>query len=196
MKIIKNIKESLRKHHLLKLIISFILLILVTFYNNPKVKENIFYFIETNVFYREIPPVYTNQNFKNTEPNSICSIMTKDKLITNSYSRSKYFNFSCETGILVSSNSDWSLQYLATGKIFNIETVVLKMKIIKPDNKYDSAIEFFNYTDNFLMGLGIYNVPQLVKQNILGLKDFHLKLDKNITMKYYTTENEIILILN
>lgn len=191
-----NIKDIFKKNHMLKLILSFIVLVFVTLYNNPRVKENLFYLIETKVFYREIPPVYTNKNFKNVEPNKICSILNKDKLISNSYARSKYFEFSCETGILVSPDSSWSIQYMATGKIFNIETTILKMKMIKPQNKFDIAKDFFTYTEKLFHGLGIYNMPLIAKQNILSLKDFSLKLDKNVSMNYYISDDEIILILN
>lgn len=185
-----------KRNHLLKLVILFNLLVIVTFYNNPRVKENIFYFIETNVFYREIPPVYNNTNFKMTEPNKICSIMTKNRLISSSYSRSQYFEFSCETGILISEETDWSIQYVATGKIFNVNTVILKMKIMKDNKKYDSAKIFFNYTHKLLSGLGIYSLPPIVKQNIVSLTDFSMKLDNNINMRYYVIEDEVTLIIN
>lgn len=191
-----NNKNKKNNTSFIKLLISLFVLVIVFFYNNPRVKEHLFYFIETNVFYREIPPVYTNVNFKNVEPNKICSLMVQDKLISTSYSRHKYFNFSCETGILVSPSSNWNIQYLATGKIFNIDTVVLKMHIIKKENIYDSSVEFYDYAEKFIQRIGDYSFPEIAKQNIIGLNNFDLKIDKNINLKYYVSENDIILIIN
>lgn len=180
----------------IKLLISLFFLILVVFYNNPKVKEHLFYFIETNIFYREIPPVYTNVNFKNTEPNKICSLLNKEKLIATSYSRNKYFDFACETGILVSPDSNWNIQYLATGKIFNIDTLILKMHLIKKEKRFDSSVIFLEYVEKFLNSVGNHQLPENAKQNIIGLNNFDLKLDKNQNLKYYISEDELILILN
>lgn len=180
----------------LKLLISLFFLIMVVFYNNPRVKEHLFYFIETNIFYREIPPVYNNINFKNTEPNKICSLMTKEKLISNSYSRNKYFDFACETGILVSADSRWNIQYLATGKLFNIDTIILKMHLIKKENRFDSSVIFLEYAEKLLNNVGKHQLPENAKQNIIGLNNFDLKLDKNQSLKYYISEDELILIVN
>lgn len=185
-----------KKSPLLKLLISISVLILVVFYNNPRVKEHLFYFIETNIFYKEIPPVYTDINFKKTEPNKICAIMVKEKLIPTSYSRHRYFDFSCETGILVSPKSEWSIQYLATGKIFNIDTVVLRMNVIKKQSQHDSAVEFLKYTEIFLNKIGGYSLPEIAKRNIMGMNSFDLKLDENLNIKYYIAENDIYLLIN
>jgi len=191
---IKNITDFFKKHALFKLIIALILGSFLIFQNSPKIRENIFYFIETHIFYRDIPPIYDKDSFKSMEPNSVCQSMKDDRLITSSYIRNHNFDFSCESITLVAADSSWNIQFLVSGKLFNANTIILKMEFLKEEEKYDNVKEMIPFVEHLFSELGYGKMPETFRQGLYSLNNEDTKLDDNVSVKLVSSSESISLI--
>ena len=163
-------------------------------YNSPKARENLFYLIETRVFYREIPPVYNDDDFKSMEPNKVCGFLNNLKLNANSYSRNHYFDFACESPTLVSANSSWNIQYVVTGKVFNASSIVLRIDFLKINEKYDNVKEMMPFVSVLFNKMTGNDVPDVIRLSILSMEPNNLKLSNNVSVKVVPAEESISLI--
>lgn len=193
-RLIKTTQIFFRKHALLKLIIALMLGGYLIFHNSPKMRDMIFYFIETQIFYREIPPVYNKENFKTMEPNGVCNTLADIKLNASSYARSHNFEFACESVTLVSPDSSWNIKYLVAGKIFNADTIVLKMEFLNEAQKYDSVKEMIPFVDHLFADLGYGNMPEKFRQGLYSLTDETVELSNNVSVKLIASKDSISLI--
>ncbi len=191
---INGFVKFLNKHFLVISIMLIIAFFYTYFKNDKEFRESIFYLIETNIFYREIPPVYNNYNFKTMEPNKVCDMLSNVSVVGSSYSRSKYFEFACESNTLVSSDSSWSIQYIVTGKLFNVDNIVLKMEFLKKEKKYDSVKEMINFVDSLFLALGYDKVPDNLKHSIINLNNDTIVLKNETKVKLIDSDESVTLI--
>lgn len=190
--------NGLTKFFKTKILFKFLILVIFIFafiiYNSPKARENLFYLIETRIFYREIPPVYNDDDFKSMEPNKVCGFLNNLKLNANSYSRNHYFDFACESPTLVSANSSWNIQYVVTGKVFNASSIVLRIDFLKINEKYDNVKEMMPFVSVLFNKMTGNDVPDVIRLSILSMEPNNLKLSNNVSVKVVPAEESISLI--
>lgn len=179
---------------LFKFLIFVIFVFAFTIYNSPKARENLFYLVETKIFYRQIPPVYNDDDFKSMEPNKVCGFLNSLQLTGNSYSRNHYFDFACESQILVSADSSWNIQYVVSGKLFNASSIVLKIDFLKTEAKYDNVKEMIPFVDQLFKKMTGNGIPDVVKLSILSMEPNDLKLSNDISVKVLPAQESISLI--
>jgi len=181
-----------------KLLFKFLILVIFVFafiiYNSPKARENLFYLIETRIFYRQIPPIYNDDNFKSMEPNKVCGFLNKLQLNADSYSRNHYFDFACESPTLVASDSSWNIQYVVAGKIFNASSMVLRMDFLKINEKYDNVKEMMPFVSQLFQKMTGNDVPDVIRISILSMEPINLKLSNDVSVKVLPTAESISLI--
>lgn len=181
-----------------KILFKFLILVIFVFaftiYNSSKARDNLFYLIETRIFYREIPPVYNDDDFKSMEPNKVCGFLNKFQLSGTSYSRNHYFDFACESPTLVASDSSWNIQYVVAGKIFNASSIVLKMDFLKPSEKYDNVKEMMPFVNQLFNSMTGNNAPDIIRLSILSMEPINLKLSNDVSVKVVATKESISLI--
>lgn len=181
-----------------KILFKFLILVIFIFafiiYHSPKARENLFYLIETRIFYRQIPPVYNDDNFKSMEPNKVCNFLNKLQLNGSSYSRNHYFDFACESPTLVSSDSSWNIQYVVAGKIFNASSIVLRMDFLKINEKYDNVKEMMPFVNQLFQKMTGNDAPDVIKLSILSMEPINLKLSNDVSVKVLPAAESISLI--
>jgi hypothetical protein len=181
-----------------KILFKFLILVIFIFafiiYHSPKARENLFYLIETRIFYRQIPPVYNDDNFKSMEPNKVCNFLNKLQLNGSSYARNHYFDFACESPTLVSSDSSWNIQYVVAGKIFNASSIVLRMDFLKINEKYDNVKEMMPFVNQLFQKMTGNDVPDVIKLSILSMEPINLKLSNDVSVKVLPAAESISLI--
>lgn len=181
-----------------KILFKFLILVIFVFaftiYNSSKARDNLFYLIETRIFYREIPPVYNDDDFKSMEPNKVCGFLDKFQLSGTSYSRSHYFDFACESPTLVASDSSWNIQYVVAGKVFNASSIVLKMDFLKPSEKYDNVKEMMPFVNQLFKSMTGNDAPDIIRLSILSMEPINLKLSNDVSVKVVATKESISLI--
>lgn len=188
---------SFLKRRFLLIIIIFVLIFSYgLFQTNKSIRENIFYFIETNIFYIDIPPVYTDKSFKTMEPNKVCGLLNNASIIGGAYSRSKYFDFACESNTLVAADSSWSIQFIGTGKLFNLDTLVLRMDFLKNNNNNDKVKVMAEFVNHLFIGLGYGKMPERLNNNLFTLNNSDYTISDDIKVKILHTDESISLILN
>lgn len=183
-------------YYTLKILLLFLITSGILYLYNPLFKDYLFTFIEKNILYREIPPVYNNSTFKETEPNEVCSYLNNFNLNTNSYSRSQYFDFSCESNSLVSSDTSYSVKYLATGKVFNIDTIMLHINFINPEKKEVALKDSFIYLDELIKTTSNTDIPLILENAFFNKTNFEMHIKKDIHIRLVFTENDLSIYLN
>lgn len=191
---INRLTNFFKKKILFKFLILVIFIFAFTIYNSSKARDNLFYLIETRIFYREIPPVYNDDDFKSMEPNKVCGLLNKFQLNGTSYSRNHYFDFACESPTLVASDSSWNIQYVVAGKVFNASSIVLKMDFLKPSQKYDNVKEMMPFVNQLFKSMTGNNAPDIIRLSILSMEPINLKLSNDVSVKVVATKESISLI--
>lgn len=191
---INGLTNFFKKKILFKFLILVIFIFAFTIYNSSKARDNLFYLIETRIFYREIPPVYNDDDFKSMEPNKVCGLLNKFQLNGTSYSRNHYFDFACESPTLVASDSSWNIQYVVAGKVFNASSIVLKMDFLKPSQKYDNVKEMMPFVNQLFKSMTGNNAPDIIRLSILSMEPINLKLSNDVSVKVVATKESISLI--
>lgn len=163
---------------------------------NPLFKDYLFTFIEKNILYRDIPPVYNNTTFKETEPNKVCSYLNDFNLNTNSYSRSQYFDFGCESNSLVSADTSYSVKYLATGKAFNVDTLMLHIKFINPSEQDLALQSSLIYLDHLIKSTTHADIPLVLEKAFFNKTNFQMNIKKDIHIRLVFTENDLSIYIN
>ena len=180
--------------------LKFLLLIIAILYGinhyNPILKNYIFFFIETQILYRKSPPMYSDVDFKNTEPNKVCAYMNPLNLNTNSYSRSQYFDYSCSSLAIVDNKTDYSIQYLATGNVFNIDTVLLHVNFLNKDQKYETLLEIKPYIALLLNKTTGQITPFSISKKLMTFKDFDALLNNNTHVRVVFTNDDLTIYIN
>jgi hypothetical protein len=191
---LNKLTDFFKSKILFKLIIFIIFGFAFTLYSSPKARENLFYLIETKIFYRQIPPIYNDDDFKSMEPNKVCGFLNSLQLNGNSYSRSHYFDFACESPILVSSDSSWNIQYVVSGKLFNASSIVLKMDLLKTNGNYDNIKEMIPFVSELFKKVTSSEVPDVIKMSILSLEPINLKLSDEVSVRVIASNESVSLI--
>jgi hypothetical protein len=194
---IDNKKNKQKNRYIfLKVFLLIIFLIASIYVYNPLVKNHLFNFIETHILYREIPPVYNDSTFRDTEPNQVCSYMNEMGLNTNSYSRSDYFEFSCSSVSLVDNKTNYSIQYLTTGKVFNVSTLILNIKFLNYDNKDFAISQFKNYLNLLINKVSGEDMSDIINEKLKTHQNFQIYLKNDIYLRLVFTEEDLTIYIN
>lgn len=183
-------------YYTLKTLLLFLITSGILYLYNPLFKDYLFTFIEKNILYREIPPIYNNSTFKSTEPNEVCSYLNNFNLNTNSYSRSQYFDFSCESNSLVSPDTSYSVKYLATGKVFNVDTIMLHINFIEQDKKELALKNSFIYLDELIKITSNNEIPIVLENAFFAKVNFEMHIKKDIHIRLVFTDEDLSIYLN
>lgn len=138
------------------------------------------------------PPIYSNKNFKNKDPNTVCQYLKNHNLNAGSYKRQTYFEYECRSLNRISPQSTFSNQYFVSGDKYHVKKIKLIFKIIK-----NNDLEYLNrlkiQMEELFNELEIPFFTDEEFKELIETNNFIKNYENNIYFSFNRNNNEILV---